>query len=256
MKADPSNSHSPDSNPALSQDRSTSKSAYVQRVFQRIAPRYDLMNRLMTAGQDVAWRKLVIRQAHIPPGGRVLDLGAGTGDLAREALRAQPSCRPLAADFTLEMMRMGKRSASPASVPPQPALSWSCADALHLPFPPDSFDALVSGFLLRNVADIDQALREQFRVLRPGARVVALDTTRPLPSLLSPFIRFHMRQVIPFLGGLLTGSRDAYVYLPTSSENFLLAEDLQARFEAAGFSRTGFQRLMFGTVAIHWGIKL
>ena len=229
----------------------SSKSAYVQDVFQRIAPRYDLMNRLMTGGQDLAWRKLVIRRAQIPAGGRVLDLGAGTGDLAREALRQQPACRPLAADFTLEMMRVGKRSAPR----PEPALTWSCADALHLPFPNESFDALISGFLLRNVVDIDQALREQFRVLRPGARVVALDTTRPRPSLLSPFIRFHMRRVIPFLGEVLTGSRDAYVYLPSSSENFLLAEDLQARFEAAGFCQTGFQRLMFGAVAVHWGVK-
>jgi demethylmenaquinone methyltransferase/2-methoxy-6-polyprenyl-1,4-benzoquinol methylase len=85
--------------------------------------------------------------------------------------------------------------------------------------------------------------------------MVALDTTRPRPSLLSPFIRFHMRQVIPFLGGLLTGSRDAYTYLPTSSENFLPAEDLQACLTRSGFRQTGFQRLMFGTIAIHWGVK-
>jgi demethylmenaquinone methyltransferase / 2-methoxy-6-polyprenyl-1,4-benzoquinol methylase len=232
-------------------DSPHAKSAYVQNVFQRIAPRYDLMNRLMTGGQDLAWRKLVIRCAQIPPSGRVLDLGAGTGDLAREALRQQPSCHPLAADFTINMMRVGRRSANKL----EPDLTWSCADAMHLPFPSGSFDALVSGFLLRNVADLDQALHEQFRVLRPGGRVVALDTTRPRPSPLSPFIRFHMRRVIPFLGGLLTGSRDAYVYLPTSSENFLSAEDLQVHFEAAGFHKVAFQRLMFGTVAIHWGTK-
>ncbi len=232
-------------------DPTLSKSAYVQEIFKRIAPRYDLMNRLMTGGQDLAWRKQVVRLAKIPPGGRVLDLGAGTGDLAREALRQQPSCRPLAADFTLAMLLCGRRRAAH----PEPALQWSCADALNLPFPSETFDALISGFLLRNVADIDLALREQLRVLRPGARVVALDTTRPLPSPLSPFIRFHMRRVIPFLGGLLTGSRDAYTYLPTSSENFLTAEDLQKKFQAAGFQQTGFQRLMFGTIAIHWGVK-
>lgn len=206
------------------------------------------MNRLMTGGQDVRWRRMVIRRARLSPGERLLDLGAGTGDLAREALRQQPACRPLAADFTLGMMRAGQRL-------PGPALRWSAADALHLPFPDDTFDALVSGFLLRNVADLDAALREQRRVLRPGGRFVALDTTRPRRSLLAPLISFHMHRVIPFLGGLLTGSRDAYTYLPTSSERFLLAEDLQARITAAGFRQVEFRRLNFGTVALHWGLK-
>jgi demethylmenaquinone methyltransferase/2-methoxy-6-polyprenyl-1,4-benzoquinol methylase len=146
------------------------------------------------------------------------------------------------------MMRAGQRL-------PGPTLQWTGADALHLPFPDESFNAVVSGFLLRNVTDLEHALREQHRVLRPGGRLVALDTTRPRPTLLSPFIRFHMHQVIPFLGGLLTGSRDAYTYLPTSSERFLLAEDLHARLVAAGFRKVGFQRLNFGTVALHWGQK-
>lgn len=221
---------------------------YVQSLFEQIAPRYDLMNRLMTGGQDLRWRRMVIHRAQIAPGGRLLDLGAGTGDLSREALRQQPTCRPLAADFTLGMMRAGQRSTGLD-------LDWAGADALHLPFPDESFDAIVSGFLLRNVADLDQALREQIRVLRPAGRMVVLDTTRPRPTLVSPFIRFHMHHVIPFLGGLLTGSRDAYTYLPTSSERFLLAEDLQARLTAAGFRQVGFQRLNFGTIALHWGQK-
>ncbi len=229
-------------------DLSASKGAYVQDVFTRIAPHYDLMNRLMTGGQDIAWRKEVIRRARLNSGDRLLDLGAGTGDLAREALHQQPSIHALAADFTLEMMRVGAKH-SPAS------LRWSCADAQSLPFADESFDVIISGFLLRNVADLPLALREQRRVLKPGGRLVSLDTTRPQPSLLTPAIRFHMHHVIPFLGNLLTGSRDAYVYLPTSSEHFLLAEDLQAQIQSAGFQQTGFQRRMFGTIAIHWGMK-
>jgi demethylmenaquinone methyltransferase / 2-methoxy-6-polyprenyl-1,4-benzoquinol methylase len=224
------------------------KGAYVQDVFTRIAPHYDLMNRLMTGGRDIAWRRQVIRRAQIPPHGQVLDLGAGTGDLSREALRQQPTCHLTAGDFTFEMMRTGKKHSGEA-------IRWSCTDALHLPFPDETFDALISGFLLRNVVDLNQALREQFRVLKPGGHMVSLDTTRPRRSLLSPFIHFHMHQVIPFLGELLTGSRDAYVYLPDSSENFLLAEDLLARIQAAGFESSGFQRLMMGTVAIHWAHK-
>ncbi len=236
-------------------------SASVQAMFRRIAPRYDQMNRLMTAGQDVRWRRMVVRLAQLPQGGSVLDLGAGTGDLAREVLRQSskhgaeirgtPLHRVIAADFTLAMMRLGQ--SRPEQAPQN--LTWSCADALALPFADESFDRIVSGFLLRNVLDLPHALREQFRVLKPGGRMVTLDTTRPRPSLLSPLIRFHMHRVIPFLGDLLTGDRQAYTYLPDTSERFLLAEDLQARMAAAGFCQTGFRRLMFGTIAIHWGNK-
>jgi demethylmenaquinone methyltransferase/2-methoxy-6-polyprenyl-1,4-benzoquinol methylase len=220
----------------------------VQNIFTRIAPRYDLMNRLMTGGQDVGWRRMVIARARLNSGDRLLDLGTGTGDLAREALRQQPGCTITAADFTLAMMLTGRRR-------PGTGLNWSAADALHLPFARSSQDALVSGFLLRNVADLDQALREQLRVLKPGGRWVALDSTRPRRSLLSPLIHFHMHRVIPFLGGLLTGQRDAYTYLPETSETFLRAEELAAHLAAAGFKQIGYKRLNFGTVAIHWGEK-
>jgi demethylmenaquinone methyltransferase/2-methoxy-6-polyprenyl-1,4-benzoquinol methylase len=129
---------------------------------------------------------------------------------------------------------------------------WAAADALHLPFPDASFDAVISGFLLRNVADLQRALKEQFRVLKPGGWFVSLDTTRPGRNLLSPFIRFHMHQVIPFMGWLLTRQKDAYTYLPDSSERFLRAEELAARLAACRFRDVGFRRRMFGTIAIHW----
>lgn len=224
------------------------KAGYVRDVFNRIAPRYDLMNRLMTGAQDVRWRRMVIRRAHTPPGGRLLDLGAGTGDLAREALQQQPGCRPVAADFTIQMMLAGKKRGGRA-------LDWSAADALRLPFADGEFNSLVSGFLLRNVADVSRALAEQLRVLKPGGWMVCLDTTRPKPNPLSPLIKFHMRCVIPALGALISGHSDAYTYLPVSSENFLRAEELLARMAAAGFREVGFKRLMFGTVALHWGRK-
>ncbi len=224
------------------------KARYVQDVFERIAPRYDLMNRLMTGGQDVAWRREVIRRARLAPGDRLLDLGAGTGDLGREALRQQPTARVTLSDFSTGMMRQGmQRGAS--------ALSWSAADALFLPFPDRAFDAVVSGFLLRNVTDLPRALGEMRRVLRPGGRMVALDTTRPGRTILTPFIWAYMHRIIPALGWLLTGQRDAYTYLPDSSEHFLKAEDLARQMETAGFCGLGFRRLNFGTIAIHWGEK-
>jgi demethylmenaquinone methyltransferase / 2-methoxy-6-polyprenyl-1,4-benzoquinol methylase len=220
----------------------------VQAMFQQIAPRYDLMNRLMTGGQDISWRRAVVQRACIPPGGRVLDLGAGTGDLAREAERQSAGGRVTAADFTMGMMQVGKQqNRSPKQ--------WTGADALNLPFENSTFDAVISGFLLRNVVDLPRALMEQYRVLKPGGWIAALDTTRPKPSLASPFVRFHMHRVIPFFGGLLTGVRDAYVYLPSTTEGFLCAEDLMDQIRLAGFEQVGFERRMFGTIAIHWARK-
>jgi demethylmenaquinone methyltransferase / 2-methoxy-6-polyprenyl-1,4-benzoquinol methylase len=223
------------------------KARYVQDIFTRIAPRYDLMNRLMTGGQDIRWRREVIQRAALHPDSLLLDLGAGTGDLAREALHQQPTARITAADFTLEMMRAGRK--------PQDTFAWSSADALSLPFHDETFDAVVSGFLMRNVVDSVAALREQLRILKPGGRIVILDTTRPRRNLLSPFIWIHLHIIIPTLGTLLSGQRDAYTYLPDSTEAFLSAEELAARMTTVGFREIGYKRLMFGTIAMHWGQK-
>lgn len=222
------------------------RATYVQNMFTRIARRYDLMNRLMTGGQDVRWRRQVIKLAQLKNNSYLLDLGTGTGDLAREALAQSHHSRVVAADFTLEMMRVGQKRGP---------LNFSSADALRLPFPDSLFDAVVSGFLMRNVIDLQKALQEQYRVLRKGGRIVILDTTRPKKNILSPFIWLHMHLVIPTLGRLLTGSSDAYRYLPETTEGFVTAENLASRMAAIGFKKIGFQRFMFGTIAIHWGEK-
>jgi demethylmenaquinone methyltransferase / 2-methoxy-6-polyprenyl-1,4-benzoquinol methylase len=222
------------------------RARYVQSMFARIAHRYDLMNRLMTGGLDIQWRKEVIQLAKPGPNTALLDLGTGTGDMAREALQQQPRAKVIAADFTLEMMRAGRTDA---------IISWAAADALQLPFKDQTFNAVVSGFLMRNVVDLQGALKEQNRVLKKGGRIVILDTTRPKKNRLSSFIWFHMHVIIPLLGGLLSGVRDAYHYLPDSTENFVTAEELTARMAVAGFKRINFKRLMFGTIAIHWGEK-
>ena len=222
------------------------RSKYVQSMFTKIAHRYDVMNRLMTGGQDIRWRKQVIKLAQLKPNASLLDLGTGTGDLAREALLQEPLAKVTAADFTIEMMRVGKKSGG---------LQFSAADALNLPFKDSTFDAVVSGFLMRNVTDIQQALKEQYRALKPGGRVIILDTTRPKKNILSPFIWIHMHFIIPTVGGLLSGERDAYNYLPDTTENFLTAEQLASRMIAAGFKKVDFKRLMFGTIGMHWGEK-
>lgn len=219
---------------------------YVHNTFGRIAGRYDLMNRLMTAGQDRRWRRETIRRLDLKPGERLLDLGAGTGDLGRAALRQQPGLHLVSADFSLEMLLAGKRSGR---------LPWLEADALHLPFEDNSFEAVVSGFLLRNVGDLQAALKEQYRLLKPGGRMAVLETTRPGRSLLAPFVWLHMHIVIPLIGRLVAGDPQAYRYLPASSEAFLTAEGLAERMSAAGFKQVGFRRRMAGTIAIHWGEK-
>ena len=223
------------------------RARYVRRMFGRIAHRYDLMNRLMTGGQDLRWRREVIHRATLPPGGRLLDLGAGTGDLARLALRQNQDCRPVAADFTLEMMRFGKAR--------RESLEWCAGDALQLPFPDETFHAVVSGFLLRNVYDVPACLNEQYRALKPGGRIVILDTTRPSRNWYWPLIYFHLNTVIPTLGEWVAGDRQAYTYLPDSTQSFLTAEQLEDAMKIAGFREIDFQRAMLGTIAIHWGSK-
>jgi len=228
---------------------------YVQQMFGQIAPHYDLMNRLMTGGQDTRWRQTVIRRAALPPNGWLLDLGAGTGDLAYLARRKHPGLHTVAADFTLGMMQVGKMHLSKSDPANSAQLNWSGADASRLPFPDHRFDAVVSGFLLRNVADLPLALNEQHRVLKPGGRLVALDTSPPPHSPLAPFLRFHLHTIIPGLGKLISGQADAYQYLPDSTEGFLEPEQVAVRLEKAGFIQVGFERRMFGTIAIYWGVK-
>jgi len=220
------------------------RARYVRSVFSRIASRYDLMNRLMTGGQDAHWRKKAIAILNLTSGERLLDLGAGTGDLAREALRQQPTLHVIAADFTMEMMHASPRGSE---------FNWSAADALQLPFPNATFDAIVSGFLMRNVGNLSIALEEQFRVLKPSGRIAILETTRPRRNLLSPFIWFHMHGIIPMLGTLISGFREAYTYLPDSTEGFLYAEELAERMKEAGFKNARFRYEMFHTIAIHYG---
>ncbi|MGA9190913.1 MAG: ubiquinone/menaquinone biosynthesis methyltransferase [Anaerolineales bacterium] len=221
------------------------RSAYVRRMFGRIAGRYDLLNRVMTGGQDVRWRRDVVRRLAPKEGGSYLDLGTGTGDLAFEIQRQAPDSVCVAADFTPEMIAVGRERQGPR----QP--EWIVADAQRLPFSSAAFDGLVSGFLLRNVVDLDASLSEQRRVLKSGAVWVALDTSPPPAGPLRPLIELHLHHVVPFLGRILAGDADAYTYLPDSTEGFLAPEAMLGRLAAAGFSHGAYVRRMFGTIAIY-----
>jgi demethylmenaquinone methyltransferase/2-methoxy-6-polyprenyl-1,4-benzoquinol methylase len=227
------------------------KSAYVQGMFGRIAERYNLMNRVMTLGQDQAWRRFVIGKAQIPKNGVVLDLATGTGDIAFEALKHEPTARVIGADFALPMMLVGQRAELGRKV------EWLAADAMNLPLPDEMFDAVVSGYLVRNVVDIQRCLQEQLRVAKPGGRIVILDTSPPPHNVLRPFITAYLKYGIPLLGRLISGKQgaDAYKYLPESTQGFKTPQELAALMTEAGLLNVQYRTFMFGTMAVHWGEK-
>jgi demethylmenaquinone methyltransferase/2-methoxy-6-polyprenyl-1,4-benzoquinol methylase len=222
---------------------------YVQSMFDRIARRYVLMNSLMTLGRDRAWRRRVIEKAALPPGGRLLDVAIGTGDIALEALRQDGTITAVGADFSQGMMRAGRAR------PNGDQIGWAQADAYSLPFPNASFDAVVSGYLVRNIEDVAAVFREQMRVVRSGGRVVCLDATPPKRNLYYPFVMFHFRVIIPLLGRLIAEDASAYTYLPDSIQSFNTPEQLAAIMHKAGMIDVNYRLLMFGTMALHVGTR-
>jgi demethylmenaquinone methyltransferase/2-methoxy-6-polyprenyl-1,4-benzoquinol methylase len=212
----------------------------VRRMFDRIAPVYDVMNRTMTAGLDRRWRRLTVATV-VAPGDRVLDACCGTGDLAILAL---PVAREVVGlDFSGPMLERARRKA--------PAIEWVQGDALALPFEDASFDAVTVGFGVRNVDDLAGALAELRRVLRRGGRVGILEITRPR-GVLAPFYRLWFDALIPLAGKLLPGG-SAYTYLPASVRRFPGPDELAALLGRAGFQDVSFRLLGGGIVALHVG---
>jgi len=213
----------------------------VRTMFDRIAPVYDAMNRVMTGGLDLRWRRLAAA-AVVRPGDRVLDAACGTGDFAVADARAGASY-VVGLDFSERMLERARRKA--------PSVEWVQGDMLAMPFPDGSFDAATVGFGVRNT-ELEPALRELRRVLRPGGRLAVLEITRPR-GLLRPFYALWFDRLVPLLGRLLPGG-EAYAYLPASVKRFPGAEALADAMRTAGFGDVTFRRLGGSIVALHEGV--
>ncbi len=228
------------------------KGTYVRDMFARIAPRYDAANRVLTAGMDEGWRKRAIALLDPPHGGQILDLCCGTGDVVFHLLRTDPSLHVTGIDFCAPMLERARERAPHEA---RGEAAFLEGDVMSLPFENDRFDGATMGFSLRNVVNIDRVLQETLRVLRPGARFVNLDVSKAPNRLFKRAFDLYFYRLVPLIGGMVGGSRQAYTYLPNSLTHHPNADALRERFERAGFADAGYVRLMGGSIAIHYGTK-
>jgi demethylmenaquinone methyltransferase/2-methoxy-6-polyprenyl-1,4-benzoquinol methylase len=236
----------------LAAEGGSEKRAYVRTVFEEIAPRYDLLNHLLSLNIDRMWRRRALRALdwHRVPNGHYLDLCAGTLDVGAELTR-EAGFRGfiVGADFAVPMLQAGVGKA------PRDRLAPVGADAQLLPLADDSMDGATVAFGIRNVASLDVALREVYRVLAPGAKFVILEFTTPRAAIVRTLYHFYFHHLLPLIGGLISGHHTAYRYLPRSVANFPAERELAARMKAAGFSDVHWESLSLGIAAIHVGLK-
>ena len=222
-------------------------------MFGAIARRYDLLNRLLSLGIDRAWRREATRAAleSAPENARILDVATGTADLALALKKAAPASEVTGVDFVPAMLELGRAKAAKQGVD----VKLQQGDGLALDFPDNSFDALTIAYGLRNFADYDRGLSEFHRVLKPGGRLVVLEFPPPPKGMFGQLFRFYFLKVVPILGGLLSGRRSAYTYLPDSVLKFPRPAELVKMIGAAGFEGVHYKLQTFGVSALHVGDK-
>lgn len=234
-------------------DPATARREEVRRMFASIVGRYDLLNRLLSLRRDVYWRRVAVALGQIPRGGDVLDLCAGTGDVALEIVRQGSGARVIAVDNCEPMLIRGLHKAKRANAADQ--IRFAVAPAEELPFADATFDRAFVAFGVRNIADRRRGLREMARVLKPDGRAIILEFSTPSSPLFGPLYRFYSHRILPWIGGLLSGNRAAYEYLPASVDGFPSPEGLQALMEEAGFIEVSVVHLTFRIVTVHQGRK-
>ena len=227
------------------------KAAQVHEMFSSIARRYDLLNTVLSFGFDKGWRRDATKAAFAGGATRVLDVATGTADLALALKKYRPEAEIIGVDFALAMLQIGRRKAREQGL----AVKLEQGDGLALPYPDSSFGALTIAYGLRNFTDLDKGLAEFYRVLKPGGRVVVLEFPPPPKGLFGNLFRFYFLQVLPRLGGLVSGRKSAYTYLPDSVLKFPPPDVLADRMAQAGFSNVRYKLQTFGVSALHTGEK-
>ncbi len=227
-----------------------SHSESVRAMFTRIAGRYDLMNTLMTGGRHHAWRRYAATTAATAPAGPILDLATGTADLAIALQAASPGRKVVGADFALGMLTAAQRKLAGRSMQRIPLVA---ADALALPFANKAFACVTSAFLLRNLGDLPTGLGEMRRVTRPGGLVIALEIIRPDIPGWDALFALYFRRVVPLIGALIAGDRQAYTYLPKSVDRYLSPRALARLMTDLGYRDVTYRRYGLGAIALHVG---
>ncbi len=238
------------------------KEELVKAVFDSVAPAYDLMNDLMSGGLHRVWKSVLLDRLAPQPGQTLLDVAGGTGDIARGFLkraserppRDRAPAKAIICDINHAMMVAGQATHQEGGGDGQ--LTAVCGNAEALPLPNNSVDRYTIGFGIRNVTHRDRALKEAYRVLKPGGRFMCLEFSRPVTDGFEELYRAYSDHVIPTMGGLVTGDRDSYHYLVESIKRFPPQDAFQLEVEAAGFVRTGYENLTGGVVALHGGWKI
>jgi len=220
------------------------KNKVVEEIFNTISDKYDLIDTMISFGQDKRWRNYLIRSLNLSPGSSILDCGAGTGKLSALVLKECPGCHVTPMDVNEKMIRRGTLK----------NVEFVIGSAEDMPFPSSSFDAVVSSYMTRNLTHVDAFFKESYRVLKPGGKFASMDIYNPTNAGFSTLFSIYFYSIVPRIGNMLTHS-NAYTYLASSVKHFYSSEQISRMISDAGFKNCTIRSMMFGTVNIHMAEK-